>query len=202
MLTLSLVLMLGAVPTPGQVVLDRLNEPRSAMLVLAQAADPDEVRALEKDMDRAHHHGEYRDAYERYEQPRSDGNGNCNCSAAPRQSKRPQALADGHGKAHYLVWGVVDWSITGAMWVGSLLSAVISTNAFYLGSRTQAQWNDLFNEPAEKGVRRDLRFAGVIFAGAAVGLATGGTLLSVKARRNVRVYRELRDQERVFPGVH
>jgi len=143
----------------------------------------------------AHHqHGEYREAFERYEQR------DCvaRCRAEGRQKRREGPLIDGHGKGHYLAWSIVDWSVAGGMWVGSLASLVLGANAIYLGTRSSAEWHDLFNESPEPGVRRDLRGAGAVLAVAAVGLAVGGSLMSVKARRAVRTYRELKAQEAVF----
>ena len=224
MLWLPTAMMLGVVPTPAQVLMaDAEVQPR-AVLTLAQAPDADEEKALEEDMDKAHrrvvgepppahdqaghehadhHHGEYREAFERYDRAQSEPSCDCDCECSKRPQRGPggKPTLDGHGKAHYLVWGIVDWVITGALWGGGLFSAVISANALYLGTRTNSEWQDMFHESPEPGARRGLRAGGVAFAGIAAGLGIGGTLLSAKARANVRTYRELRAQALVFSGA-
>jgi hypothetical protein len=101
-----------------------------------------------------------------------------------RESRRrsPGVTLDGHGRAYYLTWGLVDWGIAGGMWLGG---TYVSLFTIVLASA----WNDNTMTPREQ---RDVRSGAVVTAGIAAGLTLGGIILARRAGHNIGTFRDLR----------
>ena len=184
-------------PSPGGALLDDLSQ--RERLLLAQS--PDEERDLEQDMDSARKrlgHGEA-PAADTSREPVSPAGGGVDARAprprggtrsdggAPRRRRRvADATLDGHGKAYYLTWGLVDWAVVGSMWGGATYASAV---ALVLASA----WNDDTLSPRE---RRDVRGGAVVSAGIAAGLTIGGIILARRAGRDFDTFRDLRDAGR------
>lgn len=103
-----------------------------------------------------------------------------------QESPGPEVLVAGHGKAHYLVWGIVDWVIAGGLWGGSLYAGVLTvlSGVYYLETRDKHFEHN----------RSDRQIAGVLFVllgGVTLSLGGVGGLLAFNASKNVGTYREI-----------
>ena len=46
-------------------------------------------------------------------------------------------LVDGHGRAFYVAWGTVDWTLAGAFWVGGIVLAAVTAEFTHCETNTR-----------------------------------------------------------------
>jgi hypothetical protein len=104
---------------------------------------------------------------------------------APRrrraEARPPQLLYDGEGWVHYLVWGIVDWCISGGMLVGGVVMAGYAVALYAAWNSTT--WN--------RGSGDDI--AAISFAVVSAGLGVGGAIVAWRAGVNIGVMRDLKN---------
>lgn len=168
----------NAVPTPAQAILQSLDEPSRRLVAQSpdpseQSPDPIEQEAFERDMEQS-------------EAPRKR-------TRRARRGGLPDGIAAptvaGHGKAHYLGWGIADWSIAGALWVVGTYAAVYAIGFFGVAAIDGTLTSD---------ERRGFRGLGVAAGAGSAALGGLGAMLAVKAGKNLNIWRELRAQERAL----
>jgi len=97
------------------------------------------------------------------------------------RSRNQKPTIDGEGKVSYLVWGIVDWSIAGAMWVAAGICALAAS---FLLTTPSSSLNPGFNETA-----------GYLYIAVSAGLGTGGGLMAWRAANNIGNFKLLKDRE-------
>lgn len=168
------------VPSAGAMVLARLLEP--GPLLLAQSPDPDAERELEEDMER-----------ERRRLGREDGGAQEPIPEPTKRSKKRSrkvrttepVLIEGHGKAYFLTWGIVDWAIAAEMWG---IGAWLGLEALAFASMPDDGSSPLSRETSRK-------VSGVLGIGS-IALGLAGVVVALRAGPNLQTFRELRAQER------
>lgn len=188
----------SAVPSPGRAILDTASRAAALRLLVAQSPDPQEEKNLEDDMDRARRHLGHDDKTQVDEAPEPQADEPKKRERRKRHDSGPQAEYEGHGKAHYLVWGIVDWCIAGGLWSSSIAMGVLSGASFVGASRidrdglTASQRRSGLNE--DQAVRT-ARTVGFITGVMALGFAGFGAWIATKASTNISIYGDLRNEE-------
>ena len=99
------------------------------------------------------------------EQPTTDGTPPAVDAPAPprrvkerrireRRAAHIEVLYEGHGKGHYLGWGIADWVIAGGMWAGALTAAL---EAVFFAALANAFDNNHPRRPSGAMDRRRVR---------------------------------------------
>jgi hypothetical protein len=204
---LVLVTLVGSAnpPSPGAAVLRSITDP--GPLMLAQETPPaDEEKSLEQDMERARRRvgkgtkpdatapeGSAADTLP----PRRGGEridtGDTDDDRGPRRRiRRPrwEPTVDGNGKAYFLTWGIVDWSIAGSAWAVGTVFGLAALSVASAVNDPNYDWSRQNTTRAE--ARRSATALGVL----SVGLGVTGAILAYRAGKNLRTFGELRDAGR------
>ena len=212
MLTLLLSLTLGStIPTAADVLLDAPSPVELTRLLLAQApSQSDEEKNLQDDMDRARQRLGDKPTDKAETQP-SGVDSPAGDQAPPEDQPRPKhrgrhrrvesgdrfrAMSeDGHGKAYYLVWGIVDWNIAGGLLVMATVCTVIGL--VMLAVPDAATCNDRFGPGTCKSDdMAAFRNSALVVTGLGVGFGAGGGVVAWRASTNIHTYHDLRNEER------
>ena len=206
----------STVPTPADVLLRVQTPAELTRLLLAQApTQSEEEKNLEADMDRARQHLGHEGtttegaapAVESAPPPPVPVDDQDQTPRKKKKSRRAEAdnrfratSPEGHGKAYYLVWGIVDWNIAGGMWVTAAVLTLYGLAAMSVSSADGCsdQWNSNHTVADCSANARDIRNAGVILTGVGVLFGAGGGLAAWRAADNLGTYKSLKNEERAY----
>ena len=182
----------SAIPTPAQALLDGTSSQK--ILWVAQTPNKEEQKNLQEDMNRARQKvDEHR--HDVQQEQGSPEDLNVERPRPPRRHKhrvRPLYDAptlDGHGKAYYMTWGIVEWVLAGGAWYGGFMTTIGSI------ATTSLLYQDRHGRI--DGERRDyVQGAASGFAAASVVLGMAGGLLAWKASENLSKASDLRAEDR------
>jgi hypothetical protein len=188
-------------PSPGAAVLRSVTHP-GPLLLAQQAPSDEEQKALEEDMERARKRlghdtkpatpaPEGAAADSTVPRPRGEriDAADSDDDRRPRRRIRRQRwepTLDGHGKAYFLTWGIVDWSIAGGGWAAGTVFGLVALGLASAVNDSSYDWSNKNMTRSE--ARRTARTLGVL----SVGLGITGAFFAYRAGHNLATFHDLR----------
>src|SRR5687768_2880042 len=122
MLHLAILIVPSAVPSPARAVFTDATPAALTERLLAQAEPPAAAQPAPAD-ERDQVIQKVQELGDPHRQPAEGHRHKRDKSRRPAQWFEEPEI-DGKSKAHYLVWGIIDWAIAAQMWAGSVAFAV------------------------------------------------------------------------------
>ncbi|MBI5509752.1 MAG: hypothetical protein HY903_13440 [Deltaproteobacteria bacterium] len=194
-----------AVPTPGAALLQIGTADDLTRMLLAGTVDQkEEEENLERDMDRARDRLGHKGAKDGEVPAASQGTTETDDSTedtrddrrrrrhrGPRVQRFRALSDDGHGKAYYLAWGIVDWAIAADLWVAAAWFTVVGMAA--LANANNGYCRDGYGRTRSCDADRA---GGTVLLGLGVLAGAGGGVAAWRGGTNIGTFKDLRAQER------